>query len=80
MWLDKSDQGQYILTVPKVYKVKTGTESFPNIGPMLWNSLPEGVKKSEILASFKSKVKELTFDNCPCSICKTYIQGVGYLD
>ena len=56
MWLDKSDQGQYILTVPKVYKVKTGTESFPNIGPMLWNSLPEGVKKSEILASFKSKV------------------------
>ena len=35
---------KYILTVPKVYKVKTGTESFFNIGPILWNSLPEDGK------------------------------------
>ena len=71
---------KHVLTVPKVYKVKTGTESFSNVGPILWNSLPEDVKNADTLASFKSKVKELTFDNCPCSICKTYIQGVGYLD
>ena len=71
---------KYVLTVPKVYKVKTGTESLSNIGPILLNSLPEDVKNADTLASFKSKVKELTFDNCPCSICKTYIQGVGYLD
>ena len=71
---------KHVLTVPKVYKVKTGTESFSNVGPILWNSLPEDVKNADTLVSFKSKVKELTFDNCPCSICKTYIQGVGYLD
>ena len=62
-----------MLTVPKVYKVKTGTESFSNIGKILWNSLPEDVKNAETLASFKSKVKDLTLDKCPCSICKTYI-------
>ena len=50
---------KYVLTVPKVYKVKTGTESFSNIDLILWNSL------SETLAPFKSKVKELAFDNCP---------------
>ena len=35
------------MTVPKVYKVKRGTESFSNIGPMLWNSPPEDVKNAE---------------------------------
>ena len=72
---------KYVLTVPKVYKVMIGTECFSNIGPILWNSLSEDAKNAETLASFKSEVKELAFDNCPCSICKTYIhQGVGYLD
>ena len=66
---------KHVLTVPKVYKVKTGTESFSNVGPILWNSLPEDVKNADTLASFKSKVKELTFDNCPCTICKTYVQN-----
>ena len=66
--------------MPKVYKVKTGTESFSNIGPILWNSLPEDAKNEETLASSKSKVNELALNNCPCFICKTYIQGVGYID
>ena len=54
--------------MPKDYKEKTGTESFSNIGPILWNSLPEDAENAETLASFKSKVKELSFDNCHCSI------------
>ena len=57
-----------------------GTESFSNIGPILWNSLPKHSKNAKILAYFKSKVKELIFENYPCSICTTYIQGVGYLE
>ena len=48
---------KHVLTVPKVYKVKTGTESFSNIGPILWNSIPEDAKNAETFASFKLKVK-----------------------
>ena len=28
---------KYVLTVPKVYRVKTGSESFSHIGPILWD-------------------------------------------
>ena len=64
----------------KIPHVHTGIESFSYIGPKLWNSLPEDVKKSNTLESFKSKLKELTITECPCSMCRTYIKGVGYFD
>ena len=31
----------YVLTVLKIHKVKTGTKSFFHVDTILWNSLPE---------------------------------------
>ena len=69
-----------IMSVPKVNKVKTGIETFSFIGPKIWNSLSEELKNTKSLVSFKSKLKDWKFTNCPCSICRTYIAGVGYTD
>ena len=69
-----------MMKIPQVHKVHTGIESFSYFGPKLWNSLPEDVKKSNTLESFESKLKKLTITECPCSICRTYIEGVGYFD
>ena len=64
-----------MIKIPQVHKVHTGIESFPYMGPKLWNSLPKDVKKSNTLESFKSKLKEPTITECPCSMCRTYIEG-----
>ena len=68
------------MKVPSIKKVNTGTETFSFIGPKIWNSLTDDLKSTKSLSSFKSKIKDFDIKNCPCSICKTYIPGVGYLE
>ena len=69
-----------VMFVHKVKKVKSGIETFSFIGPKIWNTLPEEFKNTKSLVSFKSKLKDWQFTNCPCSICRTYVAGVGYID
>ena len=66
--------------VPKVNTVSFGKESFRWLGPKLWNSLPEETKHAKSLAVFRQKVKSMTFDQCPCNLCREYVHGVGYID
>ena len=55
-----------------------GTESIINLGAKLWNIVPENIKSSESLSVFKCKIKYWTPNHCPCQICKTYIDQVGF--
>ena len=67
--------------VPKVHKVKSGIDTVSFTGPKIWNSLPEKTKNSKTIDSFKKNLKELDLTReCPCSICKTFIPGVGYMN
>ena len=66
--------------VPKVNTVSFGKESFRWLGPKLWNSLPEETKHAKSLESFRQKVKSMTFDLCPCNLCREYVHGVEYKD
>ena len=64
-------------------KAKTsryGLKSIRWLGPKIWALIPEEVKKVTSLDIFKLKIKELNFSNCPCSLCKDYISGVGYIN
>ena len=62
-----------VMFVPHVKKVKSGIETFSFIGPKIWNSLPEEFKNTKSLVSFKSKLEDWQFTNCPSSICRTYV-------
>ena len=68
------------MKVSSIKKVNTGTKSFSLIDPKIWNSLTNDLKSARTLSSFKTQIKDFDIRNCPCSICKTYISGVGYLD
>ena len=66
----------------KSYRVKTvhyGTESVSFLGPKLWAILPQEYKDIDNLIEFKHKIKTWVPENCPCRLCKTYIQNVGFL-
>ena len=57
-----------------------GTESIINLAAKLWNMVPGNIKASELLSAFKSKTKYWTPNYCPCQICKTFIDQVGFIN
>ena len=63
----------------KVHSVYHGTESLLFLGPKIWDLVPVELKQSETLYSFKLKIRNWVPFECPCRICKMYIQQVGFL-
>ena len=79
------EQGEYNLrnqadfVVPHFKSVNFGFESIRYIGPKIWESLPQDLKNKETIDSFKTAIKKWKPDSCPCRLCKTYLQNIGYL-
>ena len=63
----------------QVRSVYHGTKSSSFLGPKIWDLVPVELKRSESLDSFKLKIKNWVPFECPCRLCKTYIQQVGFL-
>ena len=68
-----------ILVSSNVKTVHYGKESISYLVPLIWNQVPDEIKYSKSLNTFKSKIKQWTPDKCPCTLCMTYIQNVGYI-
>ena len=65
---------------PRVDSVKKGDRSLRSFGPIVWNTmLPERLKQCSSLDEFKFSIKSWIPENCKCELCKTYIQGLGYV-
>ena len=63
----------------QVKTVNYGLESIQFLGPEILKSLPNDFKKKESFDSFKTAIKKQKPESCPCCLCKTYIQNIGYL-
>ena len=63
-----------------VKTVRYGTESLSYLAPKIWNLLPNEMRDSSTLASFKEKIKLWVPDLCPCRLCKNYIHQVGFVE
>ena len=65
---------------PNVNKVCMGEHSLRSFGPVVWNNmLPEKCKGCISLNEFKNSIKSWVPDNCPCTLCKNYVKGLGYV-
>ena len=62
-----------------VSSAKYGTETFTSLSVKIWKILPNDYKELTSLSTFKSKNKNWETDECPCRLCKTYIQLVGFV-
>ena len=65
---------------PKANTTLFGQETIRRMGPIIWSFVLEDMKNAKSLDLFKTQVKCLTFDKCPCKVCKQYVQSIGYLD
>ena len=59
--------------------VKYETETVTYRGPQIWNLVPENTKNASSFDIFKKEIRKWKGEKCPCRICKTYIQHVGFL-
>ena len=66
-------QGRSIKTV--MY----GSETISSLGPKIWDILPTELKKIVSPTLCKKKTREWAPKNCPCRLCKTYVQNIGFL-
>ena len=56
-----------------------GVESMLTLGVKFWALVPKNLRQSRSLKSFKQGVKKWNPINCPCRLCKTYVQNVGFI-
>ena len=63
---------------PMVKSVYHWTESISYLGLKRWDILPEKIKNIENLDHFKIEIKTWKPDNCPCRLCKVFIESVGF--
>ena len=62
-----------------IHTVRYGTETLSFIGPKIWTEVPDKCKTANSLKDFKVSIKSWIPDNCPCKICRVYVQNLGYL-
>ena len=66
--------------IPPVHTVHKGDDSLRYFGPLIWNIIPKKIKNEPSLKIFKEQIKKWKPVNCPCRLCKEYIQGIGYVN
>ena len=59
--------------------VRYGTESLTHLANKIWSIIPTEAKNAPTLESFKQQIKLWQTTNCPCGLCKTYIQQIGFI-
>ena len=61
---------------PKI--VRYGTDTVPYVAPKIWSKVPETIKISSSLESFKTKIHKWKPER-NCCLCATYLHHVGFL-
>ena len=63
----------------QVHSVYHGTESLSFLGQKIWDLVPLELKQLESLEVCKLKIRKWIPFECPCRLCRTYIQHVGFV-
>ena len=65
--------------IERIHTSRYGLETPSFIGPKLWKLVPQELKSLKTLEEFKKKIKTWVPENCPCKLCKIYIQHIGFI-
>ena len=58
--------------------VRHGTETIFLMSPKIWYLIPQDIKDSGSLPCFKKNIRKWK-PNCPCRLCKTFLQHVDFI-
>ena len=63
-----------------IHKVHTGEDTLRFLGWKIWKLIPTQFKELDSLDKFKMKIRTWKPLQCPCRLCKLYVQRVGYIN
>ena len=69
-------------TIFKEKKISTtyyGQQSISYFAPRIWKLVPNNIKESPTIESFKQKIRNWIPECCPCRLCKVYIPNLGFI-
>ena len=66
-------------SVPNVKSTFHGTKSLLYLGPKILDLIPQELKEPSSLSTFKKPIKKWKLQNCPCRLCKKYIQNLDFI-
>ena len=72
-------RGCHNLSLPQARTTCYGLETISFLGCRLWQALPNDLKQSDTLSSFKRKIKTWRGEECNCRICRPFVAQVGFL-
>ena len=70
---------KYTLHIPSVNTELKGKNSIRYFGLVIWNAIPFNIKTATYLNASKNRIKSWK-PECPCRLCKTYLQGVVFIN
>ena len=70
---------KYTLHIPSVNTELKGKNLIRYFGAVIWNAVPFNIKTATSLNAFKNRIKSWK-PECPCRLCKTYLQGLGFIN
>ena len=63
-----------------VNTVNYGSKSLRYLAPKIWDIIPLEIRNAGSLTEFITNIKSWIPKHCPCTLCRIYIQHVGYID
>ena len=51
----------------------------PYLRPKIWDLLSKELKEFPNASVFKNTIKKWKPQNCPCRLCKKYVQNLGFI-
>ena len=66
-------------SVPNVKSTFPGIKSLSNVGPKIWDLVPNELKELSNLSAFKKAIEKWETQNCPCRICKKYLKNLDFI-
>ena len=64
---------------PRINTVYHGTESISNLRQKIRDLIPNNLKEISDLDKFEKAIKQGKSEECPCRLCKVFVQNVGFL-
>ena len=68
------------LKVSSIDTVFKGQNSVSYFRSIIWNSIPVELREINPFQVFKSEMKPWRPTNCPCRLCKKYIENLGFVN
>ena len=55
------------------------TEAISSLRAQVLNLLPKNLKCSKSFSEFKKNIRKWTTKECPCHLCKVYVENLGFM-